>query len=85
MGITKLVLDVLKTLKGPSIIEVAHQLLEIDGIKSVNIKVNEIDIETLSLTITIEGTNINIDLVKDVLEKMGAVIHSIDEVSASRD
>ncbi|MEM0262701.1 MAG: DUF211 domain-containing protein, partial [Nitrososphaerota archaeon] len=45
MGITKLVLDVLKTLKGPTIIDVARRLLEIDGVSRINIKVNEIDVE----------------------------------------
>ncbi|MEM4465209.1 MAG: DUF211 domain-containing protein [Ignisphaera sp.] len=84
MGITKLVLDVLKTLKGPTIIDVARRLLEIDGVSRINIKVNEIDVETLTLTITIEGSEIDFDTVKNTLEGMGAVVHSVDEVIATR-
>jgi len=85
MGITKLVLDVLKTLKGPTIIDVAHRLLEIKGIDKISIKVNEIDVETLTLTITIEGFKIDFESIKSVLDDMGAVIHSVDEVVAARD
>jgi hypothetical protein len=85
MGITKLVLDVLKTLKGPTIIDVAHRLLEVKGIDKISIKVNEIDVETLTLTITIEGSKIDFESIKSVLDDMGAVIHSVDEVVASRD
>ncbi len=85
MGITKLVLDVLKTLKGPTIIDVAHRLLEVKGIDKISIKVNEIDVETLTLTITIEGFKIDFESVKSVLDDMGAVIHSVDEVVASRE
>ncbi len=84
MGITKLVLDVLKTLKGPTIIDVARRLLEIDGVSKISIKVNEIDVETLTLTITIEGAEIDFDIIKSILEDMGAVIHSVDEVIATR-
>lgn len=85
MGITKLVLDVLKTLKGPTIIDVARRLLEIKGISRISIKVNEIDVETLTLTVTIEGPEIDFDSIRSTLEDMGAVIHSVDEVIATRD
>lgn len=85
MGIVRLNLDVLKTLKGPSIIELAQRLLDLDGVRSVNVKVNEIDVETMTLTVTIEGTNIDFEAVKRTLESMDAVVHSIDEVLANKD
>ncbi|MCS7367232.1 MAG: DUF211 domain-containing protein [archaeon YNP-WB-062] len=85
MGLTKLVLDALKTLKGPTIIEVAYHLLELDGVKNVDITVKEMNIEALSLTITIEGFNIDFEKVRDALEKLGVIIHSVSEVSASKD
>ncbi len=84
MGVSKLVLDVLKTLKGPTIIDMARKLLEIPGVEYVNIKVNEMDVETLTLTVIVEGNNIDYEEVKRVIESMGAVIHSVDEVSARR-
>ena len=79
--IRRLVLDVLKPHK-PSIIEVAERLGNLDGISGVNISLEEVDAETDSIKITIEGININYDTVKKVISECGAVIHSIDGVSA---
>jgi hypothetical protein len=50
------VLDVLKPLKDPSIVDVALELAKVPGVEAVNITVNEVDVETLSLTVVIEGT-----------------------------
>ncbi len=82
MGLRRLVLDVLKPLKDPSIVDVALQLSKVRGVEAVNITVNEVDVETLSLTIVIEGTDIDFEQVKSVLEEVGAAIHSIDQVVA---
>jgi len=85
MGVTKLVLDVLKTIKGPTLIDMAQKIVELPGVENVNIKVNEVDVETLTLTITIEGTDIDFEKVRKLIESMGAVIHSVDEVTATRE
>ncbi|HIP57210.1 MAG TPA: hypothetical protein EYH02_03970 [Ignisphaera aggregans] len=85
MGVTKLVLDVLKTIKGPTLIDMAQKIVELPGVEHVNIKVNEVDVETLTLTITIEGTDIDFEKVRKLIESMGAVIHSVDEVTATRE
>ncbi len=82
MGLRRLVLDVLKPLKDPSIVDVALQLSKVRGVEAVNITVNEVDVETLSLTIVIEGKDIDFEQVKSVLEEVGAAIHSIDQVVA---
>jgi len=82
VAITKLVLDVLKTIKGSSIVDLAEKLTEMPGVRSVNIKVNEIDVETLTLTVVIEGEDIDYTKIKSIIESMGAVIHSVDEVIA---
>ncbi|MEM1644729.1 MAG: DUF211 domain-containing protein [Ignisphaera sp.] len=84
MPITRLVLDVLKTIKGSSIVELAEKIAEIPGIRTVNIKVNEIDVETLTLTIVIEGERIDFTKIKNIIDSMGAVIHSVDEVTATK-
>jgi len=78
------VLDVLKPLREPSIVEVALELSKIPGVEGVNITVNEVDVETLSLTIVVEGTDIDFEGVKRVLESVGAAIHSIDQVVAGK-
>ena len=80
-NIKRIILDVLKPHK-PSIIEVAERLGNLDGISGVNISLEEVDAETDSIKITIEGINIHYDAVKKVISECGAVIHSIDGVSA---
>ena len=80
-SIKRVILDVLKPHK-PSIIELAKRISAIEGISGVNISLEEVDAETDSVKITIEGTNISYDAVKSEIEECGAVIHSIDGVSA---
>ena len=74
-------MDVLKP-HAPSIIEVAEKLGCLDGISGVNISLEEVDAETDSIKITIEGNNINYNEVNKAITECGAVIHSIDGVSA---
>lgn len=81
--IKRLILDVLKP-HNPSIVEVSKQLSELKGITGVNCMLEEVDKETDSLKITIEGTDISYEAVEKTLESLGAVIHSIDCVSAGK-
>ncbi len=80
-SIKRLILDVLKP-HSPSIIELAEHLGRLPGISGVNISLEEVDAETDSVKITIEGTDIVYDSVKKEISDCGAVIHSIDGVSA---
>ena len=84
MALKKLVLDVLKPLKGHSIIELAETLSDVEGVNKVSVIVNEIDVETITLTITIEGSDIEYEDLKETIERLGGVIHSIDQVIAER-
>ena len=77
----RIVLDVLKP-HAPTIIEVAERLACLEGINGVNISLEEVDAETDSIKITIEGSNINYNIVEKEISDCGAVIHSIDGVSA---
>jgi len=79
--IKRIILDVLKPHK-PSIIELADRISSLEGISGVNISLEEVDAETDSVKITIEGTNINYEKVNNEISVCGAVIHSIDGVSA---
>ncbi len=83
-GLRRLVLDVLKPLRDPAITEVAVMLSRVKGVEGVNITVKEVDVETLSLTVVIEGDDIDFEGVKRVLEEVGAAIHSIDQVVAGK-
>lgn len=78
-----LILDVLKP-HTPSIIEISRQLGELEGVSGVNCMLEEVDQETESIKITIEGTDIDFSNVEKTIEQMGAVIHSIDCVSAGK-
>jgi len=80
-NIKRVVLDVLKP-HAPSIIELAKRLGGLEGISGVNISLEEVDAETDSVKITIEGNNINYKEVKEEIIECGAVIHSVDAVSA---
>lgn len=82
MRIKRLVLDVLKPLKEPSIVDLAIEISRIKGVEGVNVTVMEVDVETMTLTVTIEGDDISFEEVKRVIEDSGAVIHSIDQVVA---
>ncbi len=82
MTIRKIVLDVLKPLKGPSIVELAQSLSDSKGVNKVTITVNEIDVETITLTITIEGPDIDFESIRNIIERLGGVIHSVDQVVA---
>lgn len=77
--IVHIVLDVLKAHQ-PSLPEFASFVVELPGIKKVDISVVEMDEKTESLRITIYGTNIDYEELRSHMAKQGAVIHSVDQV-----
>lgn len=79
--IKRIILDVLKP-HAPSIIEMAQLLSGLEGISGVNISLEEVDKDTDSVKITIEGSKIEYEEVNKTISECGAVIHSIDGVSA---
>ena len=68
----------------PSIVELSRRLSVLDGISGVNLTIDEVDQDTESIKITIEGTSIDYDLVEQTISESGAVIHSVDSVSAGK-
>ena len=80
-GIKRLVLDVLKPHK-PSILDLARRISQLPDITGVNLGILEVDTETETIKITVEGNDIDFDALESVIEDMGAVIHSVDEVAA---
>ncbi len=81
--IKRIVLDVLKPHR-PSIVEMSRKLSGIKGVDGVNCTLDEVDQETESVRITIEGTAIDFDRVEQTLRESGAVIHSVDSVSVGK-
>lgn len=72
-------LDILKP-HMPSVDLVALTLMEIEGMKKVRIKVDELDQKTASLHISVEGKDISLETVTEVLSSLNCALHSVDEV-----
>ena len=68
-AIRRLVLDVLKP-HNPGIVELSRSLASMSGISGVNCSLDEVDQETESIKITIEGRGVDYDAVKDIIEAM---------------
>ena len=81
--IRRLVLDVLKPHK-PSVIDLSRKLTAIKGVDGVNCVLEEVDQDTESVTLTLEGTGVDFERVEAALREVGAVIHSIDEVAIGK-
>lgn len=78
-----MVLDVLKP-HYPLTLEYARALSELEDISGVNLSLYEVDQQTENVKITIEGDDLDYERIKEVIEELGAVIHSIDEIAAGR-
>lgn len=81
--IKRIVLDVLKP-HHPSIVELSQRLSVLSGTSGVNISIVEVDQDTETVKITIEGNAIIFDDVESAITEAGAVIHSVDSVSAGK-
>ena len=75
----KLVLDVLKPHQ-PNVLDFSTALASLGADYRVKLTVTEVDKATETTIVTIEGADINFDDIKTAIEKMGASVHSIDEV-----
>lgn len=75
----RLVLDVLK-LHQPDALDFSSALAALGADYRVKLTVTEVDKKTESTIVTIEGADINFENIKKAIEKMGASVHSIDEV-----
>lgn len=84
MNIRQLLLDVDKAVARPSLIEIAAALDTCAGVDAVNITVEEIDIETVGMNVTIEGDNMNYDEITKAIESTGAVVHSLDQIAIGK-
>jgi hypothetical protein len=82
LNLRRLVMDVDKAVRAPSLIEVAEAIQRCEGVAACNITVSEIDIETVGTNITIEGTGLDYEEIVRAIEKTGAVVHGLDQVIA---
>ena len=82
-GIRRIVLDVLKP-HTPRLTDLAMMISRDERVIGCNLALKEVDQSTESITITLEGDDLEFEIIKEILEQAGAVIHSIDQVVAGR-
>lgn len=79
-SVKRLVLDILKPHQ-PNILELARAIATLGEDYRVNIQVLEVDEQTETLQLIIEGDSLNFEHISSVIDEKGASLHSIDEVS----
>lgn len=84
MGIRQILLDVDKARDRPEIIEISAAIESVPCVEGLSIVVNEIDMETVGMEITIEGEDLKYDEIVAAIEKTGAVVHSLDQLLAGK-
>jgi hypothetical protein len=84
MNIRRIVLDVAKGLNKPTLVEVADAIGKVKGVEAVNLSVNEMDMETMGIIITVEGDGIDSASLMTAIDDVGCAVHSIDEVAAGK-
>ena len=72
-------LDVLKPHQ-PSLPEFADYVGKLKELTRIDVTLIEMDERTDSLKVIVEGNGIDFDVLKEHISKMGAVIHSVDQV-----
>ncbi|HEB70406.1 MAG TPA: hypothetical protein ENI88_12435 [Desulfobulbus sp.] len=82
--IKKLVLDVLKPHQ-PNALEFAVTLAEQGADYRVHLSVTEMDEKTESTILVITGSDIEFKRIDETIRRMGASLHSIDEVEVHSD
>lgn len=82
-SIQRVVLDVLK-LRDPPLPEFALSLCSMPNIEGVKVSLVEIDQNTESVKVIMEGADIDLDFVEKMMKEYGAVVHSVDEVAVGK-
>lgn len=83
-AIKRLVLDVLKPHE-PNLPEFASKLCTLEGIEGVDVTLIEMDERTESLKVIIDGSAIDFKRLKEHMGDIGAVIHSVDQVTVEKE
>jgi hypothetical protein len=82
-SIKRVVLDVLK-LCDPPLPEFALQLCSTPNVSDVRVSLVEIDQNTESVKVTMDGDDLGLESVQKMMKDYRAVVHSIDEVLVGR-
>ncbi|MFB6164793.1 MAG: DUF211 domain-containing protein [Haloarculaceae archaeon] len=77
----RLVLDVLKPHE-PDVPELAARVVDCEGVDGANLALVEIDRKVENVKLTVEGEDVDLAALREVIEGFGASVHFIDEVAA---
>jgi hypothetical protein len=81
--IRRLVLDVMVPLNVPSS-EIALRLSKLSGVDGVDLLITEVEHRIEKAKVTIEGENINLDSVRNLLDKAGASLQGVDRITCGK-
>ncbi|MFT3702993.1 MAG: DUF211 domain-containing protein [Agriterribacter sp.] len=73
MGIRQILLEVDKAGESPEIVGIAAAIESVDCVEGLSIVVNEIDMETVGMEITVEGEDLKYDGIVAAIENTGVV------------
>jgi len=82
-AIKTIVLDVLKPHK-PGVEIYAEELSGLEGIEAADITTLEMDAKTETLKITLDGSDVKLNLIEDKITELGGTVHSVDKVIANK-
>ena len=77
--VKRLVLDVLKP-HLPTALEFCSKLAEVGDDYAVSLSVHEVDQETETVEVSIEGYDLDFEAIQSVITKMSSSLHSVDVV-----
>lgn len=80
--VKRVVLDILKP-HHPDALQFCSHIADLGSDYRVKLAVQEMDEKTQTLKLIVEGSDINFDALQDVIARMGASLHSIDEVEVT--
>jgi len=81
-SVKRLVLDVLKPHQ-PNTLDFARAIASLGEDYQVDIHVLEVDEQTETINVLIEGRSLDFELISNAINENGASLHSIDEVSVA--
>jgi len=73
------VLDILKP-HDPSIVEFAKEINAVKNVQRADVSIVEVDANTETVKLVVEGHAIKLEEVEAVVKRLGAAIHSVDQV-----
>lgn len=74
-----MVLDILKP-HDPSIVEFAKEINAVKNVQRADVSIVEVDANTETVKLVVEGHAIKLEEVEAVVKRLGAAIHSVDQV-----